>query len=85
MENTKYGVWVLYVGCVLVILFSSGWLTTAAAWVLGITLAAHFAEFVMKRDVLTKAAGSMGHHFVQTMIYGVFHWKPLEDRQNAGS
>ena len=21
----------------------------------------------------------MGHHFVQTMIYGLFHWKPLEE------
>jgi hypothetical protein len=25
------------------------------------------------------AGGSMGHHFVQTLIYGLFHWKPLEE------
>jgi hypothetical protein len=29
------------------------------------------------------AGGSMGHHFVQTMIYGLFHWKPLEDSARA--
>jgi hypothetical protein len=26
----------------------------------------------------------MAHHFVQTLIYGLFHWKPLEDRAKAG-
>jgi hypothetical protein len=30
------------------------------------------------------AGGSMAHHFVQTLIYGLFHWKPLEDRAKAG-
>ena len=35
----------------------------------------------MKRDVFEKAGGSMGYHFVQTMIYGLFHWKPLEEEQ----
>jgi hypothetical protein len=29
------------------------------------------------------AGGSMGHHFVQTLIYGFFHWKPLEDSEPA--
>jgi hypothetical protein len=27
----------------------------------------------------------MGNHFVQVLIYGLFHWKPLEDQQAASS
>ena len=43
----------------------------------------HFLEFIVKRDVMARAGGSMGNHFVQTMIYGFLHWKPLEDAQNS--
>lgn len=83
MENIRYGVWVLYGVCVLAILFASGWLLQAGWWVLGLVALAHFVEFLVKREVMAKAGGSMGHHFVQTMIYGLFHWKPLEDQQNS--
>ena len=48
-----------------------------------LTLAAHLVEFFVKRPVFERAGGSMGHHFVQTMIYGLFHWKPVEDRLDA--
>ena len=41
----------------------------------------HVIEFLLKRGVLAKAGGSMGQHFLQVMMYGVFHWKPLEDQQ----
>ena len=44
------------------------------------TLAAHFAEWLWKRRLLASAGGDAGHHFIQTMIYGLFHWKPIEDR-----
>jgi hypothetical protein len=27
----------------------------------------------------------MGRHFVQTLIYGLFHWKPLEEELAAES
>ncbi len=65
-------------------LFGSGWIATVANvgfW--GIALV-HAVEFFVKKGVMEKAGGSMGHHFVQTMIYGLFHWKPLEEQQ-AGS
>ena len=35
-------------------------------------------------SVMERAGGSMGHHFVQTLIYGLFHWKPIEERLASG-
>ena len=83
MQINKFIVWIMYLCCVLAILFGSGWIESAGRWILGITLLLHLVEFVLKRDVMSKAGGSMGYHFVQTMIYGLFHWKPLEDQQHA--
>ncbi|MEE3326287.1 MAG: hypothetical protein VX252_03060 [Myxococcota bacterium] len=81
MGNSRYSVWVLYLVIAFGMLLSDGWIYTMAAWVLAIVLLAHLVEFFMKRDVMEKAGGSMGYHFVQTMIYGLFHWKPLEEQQ----
>lgn len=83
MGNAKYSVWVLYIVGVLLILADAGTWASIARWVLILTFAAHLLEFFAKRSVMEKAGGSMGHHFVQTMIYGLFHWKPLEEAQNA--
>ncbi len=51
-------------------------------WLLAIV---HVVEFFAKKSVLEKAGGSMGHHFVQVLIYGLFHWKPLEEQQQQES
>ena len=75
----KQGVWVIWLGSAAAILWGSGGVATAGTVVFWVTLLAHLAEFVWKRPVMQAAGGSMGHHFVQTMIYGLFHWKPLED------
>ena len=83
MKNARHSVWILYIGCGLAILFTTGWIATAAGWILGLIVAAHLVEFLVKRDVMAKAGGSMAHHFVQTMIYGLFHWKPLEEQQKS--
>jgi hypothetical protein len=77
--------WVNYAACALALLFLDGPFATAAGWVLTLIFAAHFVEFLVKRDVMAKAGGSMGHHFVQTMIYGFFHWRPLEEQQRSGN
>jgi len=45
------------------------------------TLAVHLVEFVVMRSVMEKAGGPMSGHFVQTVLYGLFHWKPLRDAQ----
>ena len=63
------------------IALGGGWIVTAGKFAFGATVVAHVVEFVVKRSVLERADGSMGHHFVQTLIYGLFHWKPLEDAQ----
>jgi hypothetical protein len=77
----KYSVWLVWCGSVAAILLGAGWVSIAGHLALWLTLAAHFAEFLVKRDVMEKAGGSMAHHFLQTMLYGLFHWKPLEDAQ----
>lgn len=81
MGNSRYSVWVLYLAIALGMLLGSGWVYLVAAWALPIVLLTHLVEYFMKRDVFEKAGGSMGYHFVQTMIYGLFHWKPLEEEQ----
>ena len=79
----KNSVWILYIACVLAILLSDGFLASAGRWLIIILAVVHFLEFNVKRDVMARAGGSMGNHFVQTMIYGFLHWKPLEDAQNS--
>lgn len=81
----KQSVWVLWVGSIAMWLLGSGWVATVGMWAFGLTFVAHVVEFVAKRSVFERAGGSMGHHFVQTMIYGLFHWKPIEDRLDAGT
>ena len=85
MQKNQIGTWIFYTACILAILFVQGWPATAASWALGVVLAIHVVEFFVKRDVMAKAGGSMGGHFVQTLLYGLFHWKPLEDAQNRES
>lgn len=79
----KQSVWVVWVGSIAAVVFGSGWVTVVGQWVFGLMFAAHVIEFVVNRSVFERAGGSMGHHFVQTMIYGLFHWKPIKERQEA--
>jgi uncharacterized membrane protein len=64
--------------------FLSGVISTVGSTLFWLMVVAHLVEFVLKKGVMEKAGGSLGHHFVQTMLYGFFHWKPLEDAQAAG-
>ena len=79
----KQSVWVLWIGALLASLLGSGWVSTAGSWFFGLLLVAHLVEFFVKRSVFERVGGSMGHHFVQTLIYGLFHWKPLEEGLEA--
>ncbi|MAE94223.1 MAG: hypothetical protein CL910_06140 [Deltaproteobacteria bacterium] len=79
----KQSVWVIWLGATAAIVWGSGWVSTTGHVVFWGTLAAHVVEFVIKRPVMEAAGGSMGHHFVQTLIYGLFHWKPLEESAQA--
>ena len=79
----KYSVWAIWIGGAAAILLGSGWVSTAGSFVFWLTAAAHVVEFFVKRPLFEKVGGSMGHHFLQTLIYGLFHWKPLEEKLAA--
>jgi hypothetical protein len=80
----KQGILVLWLVLLAGMFFGSGWVASLATfgfW--GIALV-HVVEFFVKRSVMERAGGSLGQHFLQTLIYGLFHWKPLEDQQAVG-
>jgi len=79
----KYSVWIVWIGGLAAMLFGSGWVSTTGRIVFWLTFVAHLVEFLMNRSMFEKAGGSMGHHFVQTMIYGLFYWTPIKRRIEA--
>lgn len=76
----KQSVWIIWIGAAAAIVFGSGWVATVGQWAFGLTFVAHIVEFVMNRSLFRRAGGSMLHHFVQTLIYGLFHWTPIKRR-----
>jgi hypothetical protein len=79
----KQSVWVIWLGAAAAIVLGSGGVSTAGHVAFWALLVVHLVEFVVKRPVMEAAGGSMSHHFMQTLIYGLFHWKPLEDAARA--
>lgn len=80
MENLKYGVFLVWLGSAAAMLFGRGNVALAGNVTFWVTLVAHFVEWVWKRPLFARAGGDPMHHFLQTMVYGLFHWKPIEDR-----
>lgn len=79
----KQSVWVLWLGSLAAWLLGSGWIATAGMVVFGFLVVAHLAEFFMNYALFQKEGGSMANHFIQTMIYGLFHWTPIKERFEA--
>lgn len=79
----KQSVWLLWIGSLAAMLFGSGWIATIGQWAFGLTFVAHIVEFILHRSLFQRAGGSMLHHFVQTLIYGLFHWTPIKERLEA--
>jgi uncharacterized protein YhhL (DUF1145 family) len=80
MKQSALAMWfVLLLG----MMFGSGWVATAANYSFAALAVVHLVEFFVKKSVLDKAGGSMTQHFLQVMIYGLFHWKPLEEAQSG--
>jgi hypothetical protein len=75
----KHSVWLIWLGSLAAMIFGSGWIATVGQGVFGITLLVHIVEFILNRPLFERAGGSMLHHFVQTLIYGLFHWKPIKE------
>ena len=80
MQHLKYSVWGIWIGALAAMFFGSGWVVTAGHLTFWLTLGAHIVEFAVNRSLFERAEGSMGHHFVQTLIYGLFHWIPIKQR-----
>lgn len=76
----KQSVWLLWMGSLAAMFLGSGSVATLGTYVFWLTILAHLVEFFVNRSLFEKADGSLGHHFVQTMIYGLFHWKPIKAR-----
>ena len=74
----KHSVWVLWIGSIAMMLFGGEGMASVGRWAFGLTFVAHVFEFVLNRSLFERAGGSMGHHFVQTLIYGLFHWAPIK-------
>jgi hypothetical protein len=81
----KQSVWLIWIGSAAAMIFGGGWISTIGQWAFGLTLIAHIVEFIINRSVFQRAGGSMLHHFAQTLIYGLFHWKPIKDRMESGN
>jgi uncharacterized protein YhhL (DUF1145 family) len=80
MKQTVLVLWiVLLAGAI----FGSGRIASAANVVFWLLVAVHLAEFFAKQAVFRRDGGPMSRHLVQTLIYGMFHWKPLEEQQAA--
>ncbi len=62
------------------------WVVLAAGLVFGgvfrtiffVVLAIHGLEFLIFLPMLKKAPGTLGHHFVQTVIFGVAHYQEVQ-------
>ena len=83
--DAKYSVWVLWFGSLAAMFFGHGWVATAGQGAFALTALAHAVEFLANRSLFQKAGGSMVHHFVQTMIYGLFHFMPIKRRLDSAS
>jgi len=43
-----------------------------------VTAIAHIVEFFIYRPRLALAEGTMSHHFLQVLIFGMFHYQEVE-------
>ena len=84
MENMKQGVWVIWIGSLAAMLLGRGWIAVVGNVGFWLTFVAHAVECFMNLEVFRRSGGSMSHHIVQTMIYGLFHWTPLKERLESG-
>lgn len=79
MGSLKYIVFVIWVGSGAAMIFGGPTAAGVGQMAFVGTLFAHLAEFLWKRSLFERVGGPVSHHFVQTMIYGLFYWKPIED------
>lgn len=51
-------------------------------WVLIITLVAHLLEFIVFYPLVMSKDPSKSalEHFIHTMVFGLFHWRPIKSK-----
>lgn len=80
----KQSVWIAWIVSLAAAVVGSGWIALIGKIVFGFLVVAHLAEFLINYKLFKKEGGSMVNHFVQTMIYGLFHWTPIKERLEPG-
>ena len=50
-----------------------------------VTVIAHIAEFFIYRPKLERAEGTLNHHFLQVLLFGMFHYREVEAELAAKS
>ena len=81
--NAKQGIWLIWIGSLGMIFLGSGWVATVGHVAFWLTLGAHVVECIVHLDLFRRAGGPLVHHIVQTLIYGLFHWRPIQERLAA--
>jgi uncharacterized protein YhhL (DUF1145 family) len=64
--------WVVLAACFLLPADAAAGVVTGRI-VFGVMLLVHALEFLYFRSTLERLGGSMGHHFVQVLLFGVVH------------
>ena len=77
MSNAKIAVLVVWGYGALSVLGLLGPLGGIGRVVFGLLVVAHVVEFAVFLPTLRKAPGSLGHHFAQTMLFGVLHYQEV--------
>jgi hypothetical protein len=83
MRVLAQSVWVIWIGSLAAIFFGGGWIAAVGAGAFALTLAVHAVEFAVNLPLFRRAGGSMTRHCVQTLIYGLFYWRPIQERLGA--
>ena len=82
LKRGKQALNVLWVVLAISLFLPGGGLVTLLRAVFSLMLLAHLVEFAIFYRTLSRAGGSMGGHFVQTLLYGVVHLQLI--RAEAG-
>lgn len=85
LRKGKTALNVLWVVLAVSFLLPAGPWVVAARGAFVILLAAHALEFVVFHRTLARLGGSMGHHFVQMLLYGMVHLQLARADADPGS
>ena len=78
MKGAVIGLWI---ACLAAFVLPAGmWWASAGRTLFVGLLVVHALEFVVFLPKLRAAGGSLGHHFVQTLIFGIVHVRGLAPR-----